>query len=101
MCFKKKLGKRIQVLRKQKNLTQDKLAELVGIDAKNISKIENGNNFPSPSTISALAVALDINIYELFIFDNDIDYEKMKSEIIDSLESKENILKLYKVLKGL
>lgn len=44
MALKQDLGQRIQYLRKQQKLTQEALAELVGIDPKNISKIENGNN---------------------------------------------------------
>ena len=41
MALKQDLGQRIQYLRKQQKLTQEALAELVGIDPKNISKIEN------------------------------------------------------------
>ncbi len=101
MCLKSKLGKRIQEIRKQRKYTQDKLAEMVGIDSKNISRIENGNNYPSSDTIAAIARALDVNLYELFLFSNDIDYVGMKKEIIRSLDKKENILRLYKVLKGI
>lgn len=101
MNLKKNLGEKIKELRKTRKLTQEQLAELVGIDSKNISKIENGNNYPAPETISAIADALGVNIYELFIFNKDISYAEMKDEIITSLDNKETIIYLYQKLKGL
>lgn len=76
MALKQDLGQRIQYLRKQQKLTQEALAELVGIDPKNISKIENGNNYPSAETLTAIATALNVDIYELFVF-SPIPYEQM------------------------
>lgn len=38
------------MLRKSKRITQDVLAEQIGIDSKNVSKIEDGNHFPSAET---------------------------------------------------
>lgn len=35
------LGKRIREIRKAKNISQEKLAELVGIEKRNLSNIEN------------------------------------------------------------
>lgn len=101
MTLKIKLGKKIQLLRKQKKMTQDKFAELIGIDPKNVSKIENGNNYPAAETIASIAKALNVDIYELFVFENAIPYETMKQEIIESLEDKKNILYFYRILRGL
>lgn len=98
MALKQDLGQRIQYLRKQQKLTQEALAELVGIDPKNISKIENGNNYPSAETITAIATALNVDIYELFVF-NKIPYKQMREEIINSLNSDKTLLYLYKCLK--
>lgn len=100
MTLKQKLGKRIQEIRKQQKLTQEKFAEIIGIDPKNVSKIENGLNYPSSETITAIAEALGVDIYELFVFD-DIPYEKMKQEIINSLDNEKTIVQLYKSLKGI
>ena len=101
MSIKDKLGQRIKEVLKLRKLTQEKLAEFVGIDTKNISKIENGNNYPSADTIVSIAKALDVNVYELFIFDTEIDYESMRKEIIQSLGNKNTVVALYKTLKGL
>lgn len=98
MTLKQELGAKIQKLRKSKKLTQEQLAELVGIDPKNISRIENGNNYPTAENLTSIAKALNVEIYELFVF-NSIPYDVMKSEIITALENDKNILYLYKCLK--
>lgn len=45
--FKKLFGLTIRELRKEKNLTQEQLAELVWLDTQHFCKMENGNHFPS------------------------------------------------------
>lgn len=101
MLLKKELGKRIQQLRKHKKFTQDTLAEFIGIDPKNVSRIENGNSYPSPETLVSIAKALDVEIYELFVFKEQIPYEKMKEEIISALSDNKKVLYLYKMLTGI
>lgn len=101
MILKVQLGKKIQLLRKQKKMTQDKFAELIGIDPKSVSKIENGNNYPAAETLVSIAKALGVDVYELFVFENEISYEAMKQEIIASLNDKKNILYLYRILRGI
>ena len=90
--LKKQLGQRIKTLRLAKKYTQEKFAELVGIDSKNISKIETGSNYPSSETLKSIANALNIDVYELFVFNNEIDYEKIRDEIISSLDDKKHHL---------
>lgn len=98
MTLKQDLGQRIQKLRKDKKITQEQLAEMVGIDPKNISRIEKGNNYPTAENLTSIAKALNVDIYELFVF-NSIPLEQMKEEIINSLSSEKNILHLYQCLK--
>lgn len=98
MTLKQDLGQRIQKLRKDKKITQEQLAEMVGIDPKNISRIEKGNNYPTAENLTSIAKALNVDIYELFVF-NSIPFEQMKEEIINSLNSEKNILHLYQYLK--
>jgi len=99
--LKKNLGKRIQFLRKSKKITQENLAEEIGIDPKNVSRIENGNSYPSAETLTAIAKALSVDIYELFVFKDEISYSEMKNEIINALDDKKNILYFYKLLKNI
>ena len=98
MTLKLDLGQRIQKLRKDKKITQEQLAEMVGIDPKNISRIEKGNNYPTAENLTSIAKALNVDIYELFVF-NSIPLEQMKEEIINSLSNEKNILHLYQCLK--
>ena len=98
MTLKQDLGQRIQKLRKDKKITQEQLAEMVGIDPKNISRIEKGNKYPTAENLTSIAKALNVDIYELFVF-NSIPLEQMKEEIINSLNSEKNILHLYQCLK--
>lgn len=44
MMFKQKFAKNLKVLRK---LTQEQLVEIVGVDFRYISLIENAKSFPS------------------------------------------------------
>lgn len=99
MLLKKQLGKNIQKFRKSKNYTQDKFAEIIGIDSKNVSKIENGLNYPAAETLTAIAQALGVDIYELFVF-NEIPYEEMCQEIMTAIKDKQKAVFLYKCLKN-
>lgn len=101
MSLKQQLGQRIQAIRKSKRLTQEQFAELIGIDPKNVSKIENGNNYPSPETLTSIARALDVDIYELFVFQEEIPIEKMKEKIVNALDIDKNVIFLYQALKTL
>ena len=100
MILKKELGKKIQQLRKIKKLTQEKFAELIKIDSKNVSKIENGLNYPTAETLTSIANALEVDIYELFVF-NEIPYTKMREEVIKAIEDKKTLIYLYKTLKNI
>lgn len=61
----KQIGNFIAQKRKEKNLTQMQLAEILGVSNKTISKWENGNCMPDYSIIKALCDELEITISEL------------------------------------
>lgn len=68
----KKLGAKIHYYRQIQGQTQEQLAEKVGITAKYLSRIENGN-YPksvSLSTLMRIADKLEVHISQLLI---DID----------------------------
>ena len=60
------VGEQIKKFRKAKNLTQTELALLVGKDRQYLYKIEKGIVKPNIVTISILALALEVNLSELF-----------------------------------
>lgn len=59
------IGKFISGKRKEKNLTQEQLAEKLGISNKMISKWETGKCMPDYSIIKNLCEELEITIAEL------------------------------------
>ncbi len=67
---KKQFGKRIKELRKNKKMTQEKLSELIFMDPQHYCKMENGNHFPSLKNIIKLAEILEVNLQDLFTFEN-------------------------------
>jgi len=62
------IGRNIAKLRQAQNLTQKELAKRAGISVSYLSRIEEGN-FPRPQakTLSRIAYALNVTIYELLI----------------------------------
>lgn len=53
-------GERLRQLRKERNLTQQQLAELIGVKNGVISFYELGDRTPSPAVLRKLALALHV-----------------------------------------
>ncbi|MBQ7455645.1 MAG: helix-turn-helix transcriptional regulator [Clostridia bacterium] len=89
------IGMRIRRLRKEKNLTQEKLAEMAGQEPSNISHIERGATKLSLPTIVNIANALDVTVDEL-LFDSLKQsqplYEKHVSSILSDCSKQETIV---------
>ena len=62
-----KIGKFIQLLRKDKNLTQAELANRIGVSDRAISKWENGRGLPDYEYISDLCDELGITLMNLLL----------------------------------
>lgn len=85
--IKKLLGKRIKELRTKRWLTQEVLAEKIGVGQRNLSKIECGTNFVTAETLTKILLALDIEAQELFNFNHKADKEILKRELIEAIKS--------------
>lgn len=83
------IGKFIQELRKEKNITQRELADTIGISDKTISKWENGISLPDTSMLMSLCKALDISVNEL------LSGERILPENYNK-KAEENIMNLMK-----
>lgn len=79
------IGEIIKFFRKNRGLTQFELVELVGIDDKQIGKIERGVHFPSVPTFLKLINVLKINIKGFY---TNADVQKMLS-IVRTLSPKQ------------
>ena len=60
-----KIGKFIAELRKEKKLTQEELAVLLGVSNKSVSRWENGETTPNVETLKLLSRFFDVSINTL------------------------------------
>lgn len=99
--IKTKLGKRIQEIRKKKGMSQEMLAEIVGIEPNNISRIENGKNYPTPENIAKIANALEKEVYELYLFGHFKPLKDIQKELTAALQDEKTARILYKFYMAL
>lgn len=66
------LGNKIALLRKQNNLTQEQLADAVGVSIPAVSKWENGITMPDITLLSPIARMLHTDVNELLSFQENI-----------------------------
>lgn len=64
-----RLLNKLKVARAEKSLSQQKLAEIVGVSRNTISSIETGQFNPSAKLALILCIALDKRFEELFYFE--------------------------------
>ncbi len=83
---KELLGLRLKEYRENRKLTQDKLAEMVGIDPKHLSRIENGRNYPSLETLEKILDSLDVSYEEIFNFKLLVSKDELIKKINSRLE---------------
>lgn len=70
-----KIGKFIAECRKKQKLTQEKLAEKIGVTSKSISRWENGKTMPDVSLFEPLCKELNISVNELLKGEEINDYQ--------------------------
>lgn len=87
-----KIGKFIAKKRKEKSLTQQELADILGISNKTVSKWECGNGLPEVSLMMPLCEALGISVNELLSGEelNNTYIEKAEENFIELIKEKEN-----------
>ena len=88
-----KIGKFIVECRKEKNLTQEQLAEKLGLSSKSISRWENGRTIPDYTIIEELTEIFDISVNEFFYG------EKISKDEIESI-SEENLRRMFRDMYG-
>lgn len=64
----KKLGERIKQLRKEANISQEKLAELADLDRTYVNSVEKGRRNISIINIEKIANALGVSLKDFFDF---------------------------------
>lgn len=84
------LGQNIQTIRKLEGLTQQELANQIGINLQSLSKIERGVNYPTFDTLENITEVLQITPNELLSGEL-TSTAHMESTIIDYLKREERL----------
>lgn len=101
MDIKKLLGKRIQEIRKSKKITQEFLAESIGIETTSMSNIERGKYYPTAENLNKILDILKISPDELFNFKHLLPAKDLIDEMNAVMIKDEKIARLmYKFFKS-
>lgn len=82
----KKIGSFLKELRKEKNVTQQQFAEIIGVSNRTVSRWETGSNMPDLDIVMQIADFYEVDLRE--ILDGERKSEKMDNEL------KETVLKV-------
>ena len=87
------LGRRIRSLRTRRKLTQQELGEKADINYKFLGEVERGQQNPSFQILVKIAAGLNVELPELFRFEQEItDRRELLArikEVIDSLNDRD------------
>lgn len=101
----KKLGQRIQYLRKQKGFSQEKFAEAIGIATTSLSYIETGRGFMTLATLEKMCNVLSVEPSDIFQLVSLQTNEEMLDFIFKKLEiikkDNEKLKTVYTILKNI
>ena len=97
MDIKRAVGKRLKIVRQRNGLTQEQLAEHVGLSPKYISGIERGVENPTMDILLRVAKILGVEPYDLFLFGESEESEKALRKGIEKMvrEADREKLQLY------
>ena len=73
------VGNKIAKYRKQKNMTQDELAEILFVTRQALSKWENGTSVPSTDTLLNLCKVFNVSFEEILCLDEEIEIDEENS----------------------
>lgn len=99
----KLFGKRIKELRNKNKITQEKLAEMIGVEQQQICRIEKGGCFTTIDNVENLSIALNVPIDELFNFSHQKESDALLSELHELLQkaSDDQIKLIYRIVNDI
>ena len=92
MVSPKDMGLKIKQLRQQAGLSQEKLAEMVGVTFQQVQKYENGQTTLNVTKLQVIAQALKISVVEFFN-DEPTEHVRLTSE-------EDELLQAYRRIKN-
>lgn len=87
------IGKRIKIKRKELNLTQEKLSEIIDVSPSYISEIERGSSICSLATITNIALTLNTSLDYLVLGITTNNADETFKEILKNIPAQNQ--KLY------
>lgn len=104
MKLKELIGIRIKRLRQERKLSQESLAERVGISPKYVSSIERGKENPTLDIVIKLAGALHVEVEDVFtVVQEETDPKKLReiANILLKEADTEKLRLVVKILRGI
>ena len=89
------IGLKVKQLRTKRGLTQEKLAEYIGLQPQTIAKIETGKRFISSDALSKLCNFFDVAPY-VFFTTPETKFTSQDLDYISQINS--NIKEIFKIL---
>ncbi len=93
-------GRRMKELRIANHLTQEQLAEKVGLEYQTISRIETGYYFTNYDNLEKFSKAFGVPISELFNYDHMTNKTHLKEKINKEIENM-NLAELQYIYKSI
>jgi len=87
--YKQLMGARIRSIREVQGLTQEMLAEKMDINPVYLSTIERGRANPTLNMLIKVAVALEVEMWELFDFGHEVGADRLRemlNEFADEID---------------
>ena len=99
------LGSRIRTYRLKKGISQEELAFKSSLSTTYLGQIERAEKSPTVETLDKVANALDVSIYDLFLFDEKIEDDNNNATLNKitynlSSFSQDEQTKLLKIIKN-
>lgn len=88
-----KIGEFLKELRQEKQITQEQLAEQMGVSRRTVSRWETGNNLPDLSVLVELSDYYNVDLNEIF-------RGERRSEIMDT-ELKDTLMQAAEYTEGI
>lgn len=95
MLTEKELGERLRNIRKIKNISQYRMAELMDCDCSSIGRLESGKNYPLMGTLYKYSEAVGVPVSDILA-----ESSMPKNDMLSPEEIGENIKK-WSALRGM
>ena len=97
------IGKKIKKLRKEKKISQEKLAEMISMNHRSILRIENSQTVPTLETLCKIAETLEVDIVDFFEQQKILNRDDIIKQINNKLDelTDEELMVFYKKFKML